>query len=148
MLMGRKKKGGEAKAETGVGRGGIGGILMAKRGRVEGIGRGIDLIADWGIGRERGIRIEESAREAMREEEMKSGHPAAGESGVALQTHRDGGGILEIESMITEDELDLFNLVQDLSPKGRASAITHGSSHPRPTDSTYRQPSLTVPYPA
>ncbi len=134
MVMGKKKKGGEVRAEIGVGRGGIGGIHMAKRGRIEGIGRGIDHIADWGIGRERGIRIGGSAREAMREEEMTSGHPDEDESGVTLQTHRDDGGIHVIETMITEDELDLLYL---FSCGSRFEPLRMSvSNHPRKQSST------------
>ena len=45
VMVGEKKRG-EAGAEIGVGREGIGGITMAKRGRIEDIDPAIDLIAD------------------------------------------------------------------------------------------------------
>lgn len=102
--MRERRKGGEAKAETGVGKGGIGGIRMARRGRIEGIDRGIDHNVDRQIGRETGTRIEESGREATRGEEMMIGQPVDGTSGVTRQSHIRGGGTHEIEIMVTEDD--------------------------------------------
>lgn len=77
---------------------------MVRRGRIEGTDRGIGHIADRRIGRERGIRIEESGPEAMREEEMMIGHPGGGENGVTRQTHTDGEKTQETETVNTENE--------------------------------------------
>ena len=96
-MMGGRRKGGEVKVETGVGKGGIGGILMARRGRIGGTDRRIDHVADERKGRETGIRIGGSGREAMREEEMTIDHRAGHGSEVTPQTYRDGEGIREIE---------------------------------------------------
>lgn len=100
----------------GVRKGGIGGILMVKRGQIEDIDRVIDLISDRWIGRERGIHIEESGRGATREEEMMIGHHAGGGSGVIPQIHPDEGGIREIEANITEDENELRWSAYEFNP--------------------------------
>ena len=102
-MVGRRRED-AAGVRIGVRKGGIGGILMVKRGHIEDIDRGIDLISDRWIGRERGIRIEESGRGATREEETMFGHHAGGGSGVIRQIHLHGGGIREIEANITEGE--------------------------------------------
>ena len=101
MMMGGRRKGGEVKAETGVGKGGIEGIPMARSGRIGGTDRGIDHVADQRKGRERGIRIGGSGREATREEEMMIDHRAGHGSEVTPQTHRDGEGIRELEITTT-----------------------------------------------
>lgn len=88
----------------GVRRGGIGGTLTAKRGHTRGIDRGIDLITDRWIGRERDTRIERIDLRSTREEEMMIGHRAGGGSGVIRQFHLDGGEIRGTEVIITEDE--------------------------------------------
>lgn len=101
-MVGRRKE--EAKAETGVGKGGIGGILMARRSRIEGTDRGKDPITDQQIGRVRGICIEGSGRAATREEGMRIDRLAGHGSEVTLQAHLDEEGIHEIEITTTEDD--------------------------------------------
>ena len=93
-------------AEVGIGarRGGTGGTHMARRGHIEGIVRGIDLIADPGIDHERNIRIEGSGQGATREEETTIAHHAGGGSEVIRQVHQDERGIREMEAMSTEDD--------------------------------------------
>lgn len=77
---------------------------MATKGHIEATDRGIDHIADQRIGRERGIRIEESGREATKDEGMMIGHHAGHGSGGTPQTHLDGEGIRDIEITNTEDD--------------------------------------------
>ena len=77
---------------------------MVRTDRIEGTDRGIGHIADRRISQERGIRIEESGREATRQEEIMIGQTGGGESGVTRQPHKDGEMTRETETMITEDE--------------------------------------------
>ncbi len=105
MVMVGERKRREVEAETGVGRGGIRGIHMAKRGRIEDIDQEIDLIADRRTGRERDILIGGNGPGATREDGMiMSLHHAGGGSGAILRICRGGGEIHEIEIVITEDD--------------------------------------------
>ena len=105
----RGRRGGVG-VERGVGRGGTGGILMGKSGRIGDIDRGIDRGRErdrkviGGIGQERNTRIGESAPEAMRGEERIIGRGAGLGSAVILLDYIDGEGMSEIESMIIDDE--------------------------------------------
>ena len=104
MTGGEKRKDG-----AGVGReawrGGIGGILMTKRGRIEDIVLRIKLIAKRRTGRERGIRIEGNGREATIEDDMSISDRVDDRNRVTLQTRMEGGGH-EIDILITDDDDD------------------------------------------
>lgn len=76
---------------------------MAKKGPIEDIGQGIDLIAERLTGRGRGFHIRGIGRRATIEEMMTS-HHAGGESGVTLRISIVGGEILEIEIVIIGDD--------------------------------------------
>ena len=101
-VMGEEKRGDGAGVGIGAGRRGIGGIPMAKRGRIDDIDQRIYHVADRWTGRERGIRIEGSGREVTRGE-IAVGHHTGHESAVTPHTHLDGG-TPEIETTTTEDD--------------------------------------------
>ena len=94
--------------ETGVRRGGIGGICMGMKGVIGGIDRRIGLE----IGRGVGDRIDESGLGATRGE-MMIDRPGGRENGAIRPTYLDGEGTLEIEIMTTDDKTNyaVLNLV-------------------------------------
>ena len=104
MVEGRRRR--EAEAETGVVKGGTGGICMVKGGQIDDIDLGIDLITERRTGQERGTRIEGNGRGATIGKEMTIGHHVVGRSGVTLRICIVGREIPEIEVMIIEDEED------------------------------------------
>lgn len=107
MVVGGRREG-EAEAETGVGRGGTGGIRMVKRGHINDTDLERGLITDRRTGQERGTRIEGNGRGATIEKEMKIGHHFGDGTGVTLRARIEGGGIPEIEITITEDDEDML----------------------------------------
>ena len=93
-----------AEAEIGVGRGGIEGIHMVKRGHIGDIDRGIDLVADRRIGRERGIRIGENGRGATIGEGGMSSRHGGDRSGATPRKRIARESIHEIGIVVTEDD--------------------------------------------
>lgn len=105
MVGGRR--GGGAEAEIEVGRGGIGGIRMVKRGHINDVDPERGLVIDRRTGQERGTRIEENGRGATIEVGMTIGHHFGNGSGVTPRIRVEGGGIPEIGITITEDDEDI-----------------------------------------